>query len=361
MGMLLEKLFEKQAAPGLEHLGSVEVERVRFYRTGRRIACDLKHTHVLSFSDYVALRDWMSMSCGCPVDLSVQAADASIAMNELEKYLFFLYEQDPELSILKDSTLIYDADQKLVRFQFETQRQKEQGEAFSIELKDYFSRIGLPDLHALFELHEEQIPEIETVIRKKEPEPVKVEEPKKKPRYKSAKRENWPLVQLKDVADQVDDIKITADVFADETIITKLGKKIKTFSVYDGTDAIQVKAFEGRNFTPEELDGLKKGKRYSIYGSVVFDTYAKDLVMTAVQMDEEDVPKTVDPAAEKRVELHCHTNMSEMDAVCKAEEVVTYAWNLGHEGICITDHADVQGFVKAFNTAQSLKKGDKER
>ena len=361
MGMLLEKLFEKQAAPGLEHLGSVEVERVRFYRTGRRIACDLKHTHVLSFSDYVALRDWMSMSCGCPVDLSVQAADASIAMNELEKYLFFLYEQDPELSILKDSTLIYDADQKLVRFQFETQRQKEQGEAFSIELKDYFSRIGLPDLHALFEIHEEQIPEIETVIRKKEPEPVKVEEPKKKLRYKSAKRENWPLVQLKDIADQVDDIRITADVFADETIITKLGKKIKTFSVYDGTDAIQVKAFEGRNFTPEELDGLKKGKRYSIYGSVVFDTYAKDLVMTAVQMDEEDVPKTVDPAAEKRVELHCHTNMSEMDAVCKAEEVVTYAWNLGHEGICITDHADVQGFVKAFNTAQSLKKGDKER
>ena len=120
-----------------------------------------------------------------------------------------------------------------------------------------------------------------------------------------------------------------------------------------------VKVFEGRCFTAEELSALKKGKRYTIYGSVVNDSFTKDLTLNPVQMEEVEVKPITDPSEEKRIEMHMHTNMSEMDGVCSAESVVKYVWNLGHEGICITDHADVQGFVKAFNTAQSLKKADK--
>ena len=71
--------------------------------------------------------------------------------------------------------------------------------------------------------------------------------------------------------------------------------------------------------------------------------------------------KIVDTAQTKRVELHMHSNLSEMDGVCDIKDIVTYVYNLGHRGIAITDHADVQSLVKAYNTAQSLKKKDPDR
>ena len=92
------------------------------------------------------------------------------------------------------------------------------------------------------------------------------------------------------------------------------------------------------------------------YVSVAPDNFAKDLVAVAVQVDEEEIEEVKDTAEEKRIELHMHTNMSEMDGVCSPAAVVKYAFGLGHEGICITDHADVQSFVKAFNTAKDLTK-----
>lgn len=361
MGILFEKLLEKFPAPELEHLYGLEVERVCFYRADRKITAELSGESVLSFADYQAIRDWMSKACGCPADLSFRAKNCSISMNELDKYLADLYAAQPELAILSESTIRYEEALKRILFQFDDQRKKEKGESFTIEIQNYLTKIGLADVTPEFEVFESVAMEIQTVIKPKEAEAPKPEEPKFKKRYKSAKRESWPLVQLKDITDPADDIKVVADVFAEDEVTTKYGKKIKNLSVYDGTDAIMVKVFEGRCFTAEELSALKKGKRYTIYGSVVNDSFTKDLTLNPVQMEEVEVKPITDPSEEKRIEMHMHTNMSEMDGVCSAESVVKYAWNLGHEGICITDHADVQGFVKAFNTAQSLKKGNPER
>ncbi len=361
MGILFEKLMKKCPAPGLEHLYSLEVERVCFYRADRKITAELSGESVLPYADFQALKEWMSTACGCPADLSFQAKNCSVSMNELEKYLADFYAQQDELAVLRESTIRYDEALKRLLFQFDDQKKREKGASFAIEIQNFLSKIGLSDVTPEFEVFESAAPEIKTVIKPKEPEAPKPEEPKFKKRYKSAKRESWPLVELRDVKDPADDIKIVGEVFAEDEITTKYAKKIKTLSVYDGTDAILVKAFEGRCFTGEEISAIKKGKRYSIYGSVVNDTYTKDLVLNAVQIEEEEVKPVTDPAEEKRIELHMHTNMSEMDGVCSAESVVKYAWNLGHEGICITDHADVQGFVKAYNTAQSLKKGNAER
>ncbi|MBR2676674.1 MAG: PolC-type DNA polymerase III [Solobacterium sp.] len=361
MGITFEKLMEKCPAPGLEHLYGLEVERVCFYRADRKITAEFSGKSVLSFADFQALRDWMSQACGCPADLSFKAKNCSLSMNELEKYLADFYAAQPELSVLSGSTIRYDEALKRILFQFDDQKKREKGESFAIEIQNYLAKIGLGDVTPEFEVFETAAPEIQTVIKPKEAEAPKPEEPKFKKRYKSAKRESWPLVQLKDITDPADDIKVVADVFAEDEVTTKRGTKIKNLSVYDGTDAIMVKVFEGRSFSAEDISALKKGKRYTIYGSVVMDSFSKDLTLNPVQMDEVEVKPVTDTAEEKRIEMHMHTNMSEMDGVCSAESVVKYVWGLGHEGVCITDHADVQGFVKAYNTAQSLKKGDPER
>lgn len=362
MTLTLAALFEKSPASGLDHLSALEIDSVRFYRSGRRISCTLKAPEPLPFTDYISLRDWLSESCFCPVDLSVIAETSCIHVAELDRYLQFLCEESPELSPLKESTLRYDEDTGTAVFLFETERARQKCIGFSHELKEFFVRIGMKDLEPDFDVRVQKIQEVETVIREVKPEAPKPEEIQKpKKRYRSARREDWPLVELKDVQDPIENIRIEAEVFAADEIITKLGKKIKTLSVYDGTDAIMVKCFEGRNFDVEDLDAIKKGKHYSILGSAQMDSFSKDLVISAVQIDEIEIDPVRDEAKEKRVELHMHTNMSEMDGISSAEAVVNYVWNLGHEGVCITDHADVQGFVKAFNTAAGLKKKDPER
>ena len=355
MEQRLEEIFRKQSAPGLEHLSSLLVENVRFYRSGRRISIDLKAPEPMLFQDYLALRDWLTEACGCPVDISVACERERISLGELQRYVDFLLDEDPELAPVRAGSLRFSENEQLLSFMFADERQKEAASAFSLDMQNYFHRIGIPSMHVRFELHEPESYKVDTVVRKEEPKPAPAPELKKK-RYIPPKRKDWPLVNLCDVLDQTDEIRIRGEVFAAEDIITRVGKKIRTLSVYDGTDAILVKCFEGRNFTVEELDAIQVGKHYMFYVSVAPDNFAKDLVAVAVQVDEEEIEAVKDTAEEKRVELHMHTNMSEMDGVCSPAAVVKYAFGLGHEGICITDHADVQSFVKAFNTAKDLTK-----
>ena len=360
MEQKLEQLFERKDAGSLSHLSDVTIRNVRFYRRDFRISVDLHSRNPLSFQDYRDLRDWLSEACGCPVDISLTCDHARISLGELQSYLEFLYDEDPELSLLRASSLHYEESSESIAFRFNDASSADAASAYSIELTNFFTRIGVPSLHPSFEVKEAEAYSVDTVVRKKEAEP-KPEEVKPKKRYVSPKRKDWPPVTLAEITDAVENIRFTGEVFACDEVVTRLGKKIKTLSIYDGTDALLVKCFEGRNFTAEELDEIKVGKHYTVYASVSYDNYAKDLVASAVQLDEEETEPIVDPAKEKRVELHMHTNMSEMDAVCTAADVVNFAWNLGHEGICITDHADVQGFVKAYNTAASLKKKEKDR
>ncbi|MBF1116815.1 MAG: PHP domain-containing protein, partial [Solobacterium sp.] len=95
--------------------------------------------------------------------------------------------------------------------------------------------------------------------------------------------------------------------------------------------------------------------------TISYDNFAKDLTCIASNVVKIEKAKIVDTAETKRVELHMHSNLSEMDGVCDIKDIVTYVYNLGHRGIAITDHADVQSLVKAYNTAQSLKKKDPDR
>ena len=356
MEQKLEALFEKKPAAALSHLSSLTIRNVRFYRSGRRISIDLHSPRPMAFQDYSGLRDYITEACGCPVDLSITCETQTISLGDLQMYIDFLLKEDPELTPLHGGSLRYEEAQNTLYFVFAEEQEAQAASAYETEIRSFFRKVGFPDLKPSFDVREPERFSVDTVIRKEEPEEKTAPEAKPKKRYVSPKRKDWPEVTLKEVTDPIDNIRFTGEIFAGEEIVTRLGKKIRTFSVYDGTDAISVKAFEGRNFTAEELDAIRIGKRYTVYASVIFDTYARDLVANAVQMDEEEEDQITDPAEEKRVELHMHTNMSEMDGVCSPASVVEYAFNLGHEGICITDHADVQSFVKAFNAAKGLVK-----
>ena len=130
----------------------------------------------------------------------------------------------------------------------------------------------------------------------------------------------------------------------------KSGKSLVIFSVYDGTNTIDCKVFSA----PEKLDKLKKrlksAARVRIAGTAQFDPYAKQLgvlVNTIVEMPEEKKAARTDNAKIKRVELHMHTQMSTMDGITPAKNLIKRAMKWGMKSIAITDHGSVQAFPDA--------------
>ncbi len=139
--------------------------------------------------------------------------------------------------------------------------------------------------------------------------------------------------------------------------------KIITLKITDYTDSIYCKVFVRDNDEYKRLCGeLVEGKWFKIRGYTKNDEYSKELVLNArdiVSLDKkEDTIK--DLAEEKRIELHAHTKMSQMDGICDEVDLVKQAIAWGHKAIAITDHNGVQAFPHVFNYVTSHNKELKE-
>ena len=128
-------------------------------------------------------------------------------------------------------------------------------------------------------------------------------------------------------------------------------KLIMTFFITDYEDSICVKCFESQKLNRDFLLSLKNGTWIEIGGKIGFDTFAKDEVFTAntIKIIDSLDEVRIDDAEEKRVELHVHTKMSNMDAVCEAHDFIKVANDWGHKAIAITDHGVVQAYPDANN------------
>lgn len=91
-----------------------------------------------------------------------------------------------------------------------------------------------------------------------------------------------------------------------------------------------------------------------VRGSVQNDTFVRDLVLIANDLNEVKPNERQDTAEEKRVELHVHTQMSQMDAVASITKLVEQAKKWGHEAIAVTDHAVVQSFPEAYSAGKNM-------
>ena len=151
-------------------------------------------------------------------------------------------------------------------------------------------------------------------------------------------------------------VTIWGDVFDLEKRVTKSGdKNIFTIDITDYTGSTTVKVF---NTIRESacVDAIRKGDTIAVTGDVEYDKYAGELVVNARGIGTAKKVKVVDKAETKRVELHLHTNMSQMDALTSAGDLVRRAAEWGHRAIAITDHGVAQAFPDAMNAAEKLNK-----
>ena len=164
------------------------------------------------------------------------------------------------------------------------------------------------------------------------------------------------IMPISTIAGDTGRIVVWGDVFEIEKKVTKSGdKNIFSIDITDYTNSTTVKVINTIKDT-QVLEGLKKGDTIVVQGDVEYDKYANELVLIARSIGTAQKVKVVDKAEEKRVELHLHTNMSQMDAVTSAGELVKRAAEWGHPAIAITDHGVAQAFPDAMKAAGKINK-----
>ena len=174
------------------------------------------------------------------------------------------------------------------------------------------------------------------------------------------KPKTYTDVCIDDMTDSLNGVKFYGEIFKVDERTTRTNMLIQNLYVKDKDNAVVVKLVENRKFTRDVLKENTVGKCAYFYGNYHFDTYFNDYLFEPDHI--EFVEKEIllkDDAEVKRVELHTHTKMSEMDGVCSPDEIVKAAYKLGHRGVAITDHMCIQGFHKAMQEYQSIKKKDK--
>ena len=167
-------------------------------------------------------------------------------------------------------------------------------------------------------------------------------------------------IKIKDINNNSDKICIDGEIIGEITTreIHKDGKKDKVltkFSIFDGTSTITCVGFFLINKADEILERIKSAKGLRVDGIASYNDYDKEITIMANRIIEtEGVKKEerIDRAEVKRVELHMHTQMSQMDAVTSATDLLKRAIKWGWKSIAITDHGVVQSFPEAHKFLQ---------
>ena len=109
---------------------------------------------------------------------------------------------------------------------------------------------------------------------------------------------------------------------------------------------------EQRQAVRDVVDRLKKCEGVKVKGECRYDSFAHECTLMVSAINKFDLPKRMDNAPEKRIELHMHTQMSSMDAVASASALIARAASWGHPAVAITDHGVVQAYPEAFGAAK---------
>ena len=159
-----------------------------------------------------------------------------------------------------------------------------------------------------------------------------------------------PLIKIADLGIESGNVCIDGEIQTLEDKETKTGKVILSIDIYDGTSTMTCKAFLPGNNAKKIIKRLKNTPAIKLAGKAQMDTFSNELtIMANTIIASEGLKREIreDKAEVKRVELHMHTKMSQMDAMTSAKDLIKRAMKWGMKSIAITDHGVVQAFPEA--------------
>ena len=170
-------------------------------------------------------------------------------------------------------------------------------------------------------------------------------------------------IDLMQVVNEMGEIAFRGQVVSFDTREIRNEKTIVMFAITDFTDTITVKMFVRNEQLADIVGSIKVGAFLKIKGVTTIDKFDNELTIGSV-VGVKKIPDfrvmRKDTSPEKRVELHCHTKMSDMDGVSDVKSIVKRAHDWGHPAIAITDHGVVQAFPDANHYIQDLEKSNPE-
>ncbi|MGG4488966.1 PolC-type DNA polymerase III [Metabacillus idriensis] len=271
----------------------------------------------------------------------------------------------PMLSLLNEQTPEVQGLKLIVKTRNETEAMAIKKKYTSV-LQDSFAQYGFPliQLDTTVKISKEEIQKFQEQKKLEDQEKMMqaITEMDKKDQEQEAPqgplmigyaiKNDEEIKQISTIEDEERRITIQGYVFDAETRELRSGRTLCTFKVTDYTNSILVKMFARDKEDAVLLQTLKKGMWVKARGSIQNDTFVRDLVMIANDINEIKPEIRQDTSDEKRIELHLHTPMSQMDAVSSVSSLVGQASKWGHPAVAITDHAVAQSFPEAYSAGK---------
>ena len=296
----------------------------------------------------------------------------------LSYYPYVLQQVKEELKVLEIYSDALRVEEGFLILVATTQIEQERLEGCLEKINRIYKNLGYKFNIDVELRHEDNILEeikqdlVVNVKLKEKHEEKKEEQPKEKKYHKEPKDPNSVIgrgikeeaIKIKTLLGEDNNVVVEGYVFGTDYFeSSKTDFKIITLKITDYSDSIYCKVFVRDNDEYKRLcKELKAGSWFKIRGYTKEDQFAKELVLNArdiVKIDKKE-EKIEDKAEVKRVELHCHTKMSQMDGVVDDEALLKQAISWGHKAIAITDHNGVQAFPHVFNFVTGYNKKLKE-
>ena len=281
---------------------------------------------------------------------------------EYYKYLLDLLKDKIRVLEIYEDCMKIENDKLILVVTNETE--KERLESCQVEIERFYKKIGYTHPIEIELRHEENIlEEIQEELSHTEVPTTPKKAPKKEKEDSDAilgRNIKEDPIKIKTLIGEDNNVVVEGKVFGTDFFeSSKTDFKIITLKITDYSDSIYCKVFVREDDEYKRLSKeLKSGNWYKIRGYTKNDQFAKELVLNArdiikIDKNEEDVKDT---SEEKRVELHCHTKMSQMDGVADETDIVKRAMKFGMKAVAITDHNGVQGFPHVFSMVTDYNK-----
>ena len=169
---------------------------------------------------------------------------------------------------------------------------------------------------------------------------------------------------IEDIVGEMGEVVIKGKIISFDSREIKNERTILMFDVTDFTDTMTIKMFAHNEQVNEIKQGIKPGAFIKLKGITMIDKFDNELTigsLLGVKKISDFTTSRSDNSARKRVELHCHTKMSDMDGVSEAKDIVKRAYQWGHPAIALTDHGVVQAFPDANHVWEDLWKAEKAK
>ncbi|PWG00730.1 PolC-type DNA polymerase III [Levilactobacillus bambusae] len=165
---------------------------------------------------------------------------------------------------------------------------------------------------------------------------------------------NEETMQMINIVEEERSVVLEGYIFDKEIRVLRSGRQLLTIKITDYTSSIVVKKFSHDKDDEAQFAAVKEGMWVKVRGGIQEDTYLRDLVLNARDINQVGHAERQDSAPEndKRIELHLHTSMSQMDATNPISDYVQQANKWQMPALAVTDHAGVQAFPEAFNSSK---------